>query len=1074
MRYFFERKEHMIELKPHGNAKRSDAVPYRRTMPSTVKALKDALPSHSPKFAVNKIYEEKGGISNAFSGSLLPRNVRQAYNLNRKGQTENSTNLKDKSKLTHDPLAAVMLDCKESYGKKDSFIRLVACAPEPMCILASDQQLDDLVRFCTGDNGSILTVDPTFNLGPFYVTPIAYRQLLCESGRGTQPVMLSPILVHQSKGYPEVHFFTSSLLSLRPELTNIKAFGTDGENALINALKVSFPNATHLRCTNHLRDNIKRKLRELGVPQHVGKEFLGDIFGVNIGQHFEGGLADSGDSMVFQASLVSLERKWNNCERSCHGDNYVPSFYDWFCKTLAVVFMHSVIPEARKAANADTTRLFTTNASEALNNVIKMEVQWKQNELPQLIEHLKLIADRQIASVEQAVVGKGDWKLLSDYEYLQVDELQWFKKSESERHSHLKRVFQCKPNASASNEVAGNIPVLDELVKDVPPKELLDISAVPQTTLKQMWSKAMELIKSGYVTEAPWMREEKARCVASASSDIPHIVTTSKNSHSRYECTPIDKCIAFKGFGLCSHVLAATADNGHLISNLVNYSSSCKLPNLTALARHSMPKGTGKKGGVPNYKRQRRPATSSSTRIQPSLEVACCSKTLTGQSNAPATGIANPSQSIQQPTSRPTSNSSVVQSINTPSVNQCQTVGTSSDQSIEPIELQPHSSSQSSLPFRMINQCQSLVTSNPAIQPSQSVQLQFPSSSRTTTTSSHDSNQCVYNSSEAYAPTQPSQSISLPAETSSMSSKPTLMINQYQGTAPCKSSTQPIQSIRDHDQCPNLPNLDAPTNHENNQCQQSDSSTNLKATQPSQSIHLQSTNGSETSSPCNLAINQYQGTALHNSPSTQPFQSIQCPTSHVTISNLCRSSNSPSTVSQPSQAIHLVSSANSILTPSLGMGSINQYQATAALGSNPSIQTNLLGNIMGLLAQMNQEKKIDDPFWVVHLAGNISRCCGCKGKIVRDSELQRMAHIPSDVVIQHEEFVLFQNPNTGVFQLSREKRNVYYHFQKSCILKQWATFEPRSHLKVSHAVLHKLTDAHHKYLQTEFGIQWQA
>ena len=90
------------------------------------------------------------------------------------------------------------------------------------------------------------------------------------------------------------------------------------------------------------------------------------------------------------------------------------------------------------------------------------------------------------------------------------------------------------------------------------------------------------------------------------------------------------------------------------------------------------------------------------------------------------------------------------------------------------------------------------------------------------------------------------------------------------------------------------------------------------------------------------------------------------------------------------------------------------------------------------------------------------------------SELQRMAHIPNDVVIQHKEFVLFQNPNTVVFQLSREKQNVYYHFQKSCILKQWATFEPRSHLKVSHAVLCKLTDAHHKYLQTEFGIQWQA
>jgi len=40
-----------------------------------------------------------------------------------------------------------------------------------MCVLATQCQLTDTKRFTTGEHFSILTVDPTFNLGPFNVTP---------------------------------------------------------------------------------------------------------------------------------------------------------------------------------------------------------------------------------------------------------------------------------------------------------------------------------------------------------------------------------------------------------------------------------------------------------------------------------------------------------------------------------------------------------------------------------------------------------------------------------------------------------------------------------------------------------------------------------------------------------------------------------------------------------------------------------------------------------------------------------------------------------------------------------------
>ena len=76
----------------------------------------------------------------------------------------------------------------------EHFIRSVEAGPEPMCFLATDQQLVDLERFCT-----TIPFTPTFNLGPFYVSPITYQNLVLETGKGNHPIFLGPILIHQTK-----------------------------------------------------------------------------------------------------------------------------------------------------------------------------------------------------------------------------------------------------------------------------------------------------------------------------------------------------------------------------------------------------------------------------------------------------------------------------------------------------------------------------------------------------------------------------------------------------------------------------------------------------------------------------------------------------------------------------------------------------------------------------------------------------------------------------------------------------------------------------------------------------------
>lgn len=73
----------------------------------------------------------------------------------------------------------------------------------------------------------------------------------------------------------------------------------------------------------------------------------------------------------------------------------------------------------------------------------------------------------------------------------------------------------------------------------------------------------------------------------------------------------------FKGFSLCSHVIAVAETNGDLKSFLDAVSGMCA-PNLTAIANQRLSKGAGRKGGVP--KRKRKSAVPIQTRsIRPCL-----------------------------------------------------------------------------------------------------------------------------------------------------------------------------------------------------------------------------------------------------------------------------------------------------------------------------------------------------------------------------------------------------------------------------------------------------------------------
>ena len=185
-------------------------------------------------------------------------------------------------------------------------------------MLATNQQLADLERFCTTSPSSVLSVYSTFNLGPFYVTPTTYHNLLVKTDRGNHPINLGPILTHQTKTS------TVSLFCLHSD--------SNGWRTGVKAFSISFPHAVHRRCTIHLRQNVKDKLRSLNVPQNVAKEFLSDIFVMQTGSHFEAGLVDAESELSFMTALTKLKYRWNNLEKSCISSGTEPQFHAWFCK----------------------------------------------------------------------------------------------------------------------------------------------------------------------------------------------------------------------------------------------------------------------------------------------------------------------------------------------------------------------------------------------------------------------------------------------------------------------------------------------------------------------------------------------------------------------------------------------------------------------------------------------------------------------------------------------------------------------------------------------------------------------
>jgi len=62
------------------------------------------------------------------------------------------------------------------------------------------------------------------------------------------------------------------------------------------------------------------------------------------------------------------------------------------------------------------------------------------------------------------------------------------------------------------------------------------------------------------------------------------------------------------------------------------------------------------------------------------------------------------------------------------------------------------------------------------------------------------------------------------------------------------------------------------------------------------------------------------------------------------------------------------------------------------------------------------------------------------------------------------------NLHTGIYQLSRDQRNVYYHALKDCVSSQFGDINVNIHMRIEQSTKENLSDVHLQHLLHEFEL----
>ena len=454
---------------------------------------------------------------------------------------------------------------EESRDPDTAFVRKVDNSSDPCVVLASNQQLRDVERFCTNPaQFCVLGVDPTFNFGKYYVTLTTYRHLLLRTKEGNHPVRVGPVLLHHRKEAESYYELSSTMIKLHASTQNVLLYGMDGEKALAEGFGRPLPYARHLMCDIHMKDNISSKLSELGIKSNVADQYKTDIFGQNQGSKRSPGLTDAMNENEFDAKMEALSATWK--ARHPQGQR----FLDYFLKHKADAIKGTMTADVRSMAGLGfPPEVYDQNGNECMNSVLRREKErtgQKKLSLPQCVRLIRTTVNRQRTEEELAIIGIGELALDPLYKDLGINETAFYRKSSQQKKATLAKFYRQEVSSDDTLPIpTDDGKVLDSLTLSISAQQS-GIIGVPFEVLKNMFASARLLVT------APGENENPPRYVANESSPAsPYVVSRkrSKRNGLSYECS--GTCVRFASYHMCSHTLAVAEVDEKLADFIIWY-----------------------------------------------------------------------------------------------------------------------------------------------------------------------------------------------------------------------------------------------------------------------------------------------------------------------------------------------------------------------------------------------------------------------------------------------------------------------------------------------------------------------
>jgi hypothetical protein len=230
---------------------------------------------------------------------------------------------------------------------------------------------------------------------------------------------MGPIFVHTHRDENAYVKFFSAFNRMNPNLRdNLQAVGSDGDMALMNAISISYGSHSflHLLCSAYKKDNIERKLKDLGASMNAKKHVMSDIFGTNVQYAlYQKCLIDSETAADFDRNIRDLKPTW---------DTLVPRFHAWFVSNEAETFKSHLIKEITDRAHLVCR--FNNNRVESISNNIKDWVGRSGNlSIPAFNAKVEDYINCQQREFEMAIYANGPYNLAPTHSYLHKERHIW-------------------------------------------------------------------------------------------------------------------------------------------------------------------------------------------------------------------------------------------------------------------------------------------------------------------------------------------------------------------------------------------------------------------------------------------------------------------------------------------------------------------------------------------------------------------------------------------------------------------------------------------------------------------------